>query len=76
MGVGGSFDVLAGEVSRAPRSMQNAGFEWLYRIYQEPKRMWWRYFSTNAVYAGLLGKALLHQAVRGKHLSNNAKGAL
>jgi hypothetical protein len=38
--------------------------------------MWWRYFSTNAVYAGLLGKALVRQAVRGKHLSNNAKGAL
>lgn len=76
MGVGGSFDVLAGEVSRAPHSMQSAGLEWLYRIYQEPKRMWWRYFSTNAVYAGLLGKALVRQAVRGKHLSNNAKGAL
>ncbi|MES1154822.1 MAG: WecB/TagA/CpsF family glycosyltransferase, partial [Pseudorhodoplanes sp.] len=42
MGVGGSFDVLAGEVSRAPDVMQKTGFEWLYRVYQEPNRMWWR----------------------------------
>lgn len=73
MGVGGSFDVLAGEVSRAPRSIQNAGLEWLYRVYQEPKRMWWRYLSTNAVYAGLLGKEFVSQAVRGKISPNNAK---
>jgi N-acetylglucosaminyldiphosphoundecaprenol N-acetyl-beta-D-mannosaminyltransferase len=66
MGVGGSFDVLAGHVSRAPRGMQRAGLEWLYRVYQEPKRMWWRYFSTNAVYAGLLGKEFVIRNVRGK----------
>jgi N-acetylglucosaminyldiphosphoundecaprenol N-acetyl-beta-D-mannosaminyltransferase len=66
MGVGGSFDVLAGHVSRAPRAMQNAGLEWLYRVYQEPKRMWWRYVSTNAVYAGLLGKEILSAKFRGR----------
>ena len=33
---------------------QRHGFEWLYRIVQEPRRMWWRYLSTNAVYAGIL----------------------
>jgi N-acetylglucosaminyldiphosphoundecaprenol N-acetyl-beta-D-mannosaminyltransferase len=46
--------------------MQSAGLEWLYRVYQEPKRMWWRYLSTNAVYAGLLGKELVTRTVRGK----------
>jgi N-acetylglucosaminyldiphosphoundecaprenol N-acetyl-beta-D-mannosaminyltransferase len=66
MGVGGSFDVLAGLVSRAPRAVQNAGLEWLYRVYQEPKRMWWRYVSTNAVYAWLLGKELIARNLRGK----------
>ncbi len=66
MGVGGSFDVLAGHVTRAPRAMQKAGLEWLYRVYQEPKRMWWRYFSTNAVYAGLLGKELVSKTLRGR----------
>lgn len=54
MGVGGGLDVLAGKVSRAPTWMQNAGLEWVYRIYQEPSRMWWRYASTNAVFAWML----------------------
>lgn len=46
-GVGGSFDVMAGLVSRAPRWMQRAGLEWLYRVIQEPRRMFWRYAKTN-----------------------------
>ena len=40
MGVGGSFDVIAGKVKRAPLWMQNSGLEWFYRVVQEPKRMW------------------------------------
>lgn len=54
MGVGGSIDVLAGFTKRAPQWMQSTGFEWVYRIYQEPGRMWWRYVSTNAKFAFLL----------------------
>ncbi len=38
IGVGGSFDVLAGRVPRAPRWMQRVGLEWLYRISREPRR--------------------------------------
>jgi N-acetylglucosaminyldiphosphoundecaprenol N-acetyl-beta-D-mannosaminyltransferase len=63
MGVGGGLDVLAGKVARAPSTLQRFGLEWLYRIYQEPRRMWWRYASTNAVFAGLLGAALLREHV-------------
>jgi len=62
MGVGGSLDVLAGHVSRAPVFVQRAGLEWLYRIYQEPRRMWWRYATTNLAFAGLVGKALIERA--------------
>ena len=54
MGVGGSIDVIAGHVSRAPARMQSMGLEWLYRIYQEPRRMWWRYAKTNTLFAGIL----------------------
>jgi N-acetylglucosaminyldiphosphoundecaprenol N-acetyl-beta-D-mannosaminyltransferase len=54
MGVGGAFDILAGKVARAPLWMQRSGLEWLYRVYQEPHRMWWRYLSTNTIYAALL----------------------
>lgn len=63
MGVGGSFDVLAGHVERAPAAIRQAGLEWLYRVYQEPRRMWWRYATTNTVYAGLLSAALLRRAL-------------
>jgi N-acetylglucosaminyldiphosphoundecaprenol N-acetyl-beta-D-mannosaminyltransferase len=59
MGVGGSFDVLSGRVHRAPLRMQALGLEWLYRIYQEPRRMWWRYARTNMVFAAILGRELV-----------------
>ena len=39
MGVGGSFDVIAGKVDRAPEWMQKRGLEWSYRWIQEPRRM-------------------------------------
>ena len=63
MGVGGSFDVLAGAVSRAPLWMQNAGLEWAYRLYQEPRRMFWRYVSTNISFAALITKELVSRKV-------------
>ncbi|WP_298422815.1 WecB/TagA/CpsF family glycosyltransferase [Rhodoblastus sp.] len=61
MGVGGSFDVLAGAVRRAPEAMQRLGLEWLYRIYQEPQRMWWRYARTNSLFAAILAEAFIRQ---------------
>lgn len=51
MGVGGTFDVIAGKVNRAPFWMQQYGLEWFYRFLQEPRRMWRRYMTTNTVYA-------------------------
>ena len=59
MGVGGSLDVVAGEVSRAPLWMQKRGLEWLYRLLQEPRRMWRRYLVTNTKFAFLLLFALI-----------------
>ena len=47
MGVGGSVDVLAGQVRRAPVLMQRLGLEWLFRMIQEPRRLFGRYLSTN-----------------------------
>ena len=46
-GVGGSFDVFSGKVDRAPKFMQDLGLEWLYRVLQEPRRLWRRYLTTN-----------------------------
>ncbi len=50
MGVGGSFDVVAGKVNRAPLWMQRYGLEWFFRFLQEPKRMWKRYLYTNTMF--------------------------
>ena len=56
MGVGGSFDVIAGFVKRAPSWMQKSGLEWLYRVIQEPKRMWKRYLVGNTQFIILILK--------------------
>jgi N-acetylglucosaminyldiphosphoundecaprenol N-acetyl-beta-D-mannosaminyltransferase len=54
MGVGGTFDVVAGKVRRAPAWMQRMGLEWLFRVIQEPRRMWRRYLVTNTRFLGML----------------------
>ena len=43
IGVGGTFNFIAGRVKRAPRWMRRSGLEWIYRIIQEPGRLWRRY---------------------------------
>lgn len=53
-GVGGSFDVLAGDLRRAPPRWQRAGVEWLYRLLQEPRRLWQRYLVTNTLFVGMV----------------------
>lgn len=43
LGVGAAFDFVAGTLKRAPRWMQRWGLEWLHRLLQEPRRLWYRY---------------------------------
>jgi len=57
LGVGGAFPVFAGVASRAPLFMQNTGLEWVYRLYQEPKRLFKRYLFTNSIFLFLVLKA-------------------
>ena len=47
VGVGAAFDYLAGNINRAPEWMQKANLEWFYRLCQDPKRLFKRYFVTN-----------------------------
>jgi N-acetylglucosaminyldiphosphoundecaprenol N-acetyl-beta-D-mannosaminyltransferase len=61
-GIGGSLDVLAGKVERAPESWQRLGLEWLYRVKQEPRRLWRRYLVTNSIFLGLVLKELAGRA--------------
>ncbi|MBE9181198.1 WecB/TagA/CpsF family glycosyltransferase [Oculatella sp. LEGE 06141] len=51
IGVGGSFEVISGRKQRAPYWMQEVGFEWLYRLMQEPRRLGKRYLTTNSQFA-------------------------
>lgn len=60
MGVGGSIDVLAGRRKRAPRWMQRAGLEWLFRLLQDPRRLATRYLVGNTRFAWLV----LREALR------------
>lgn len=54
MGVGGTFDVVAGLVKRAPLWMQKCGLEWFFRLIQEPQRMWRRYLVEDMAFFGLV----------------------
>ncbi len=69
-GVGGSFDVLADKVRRAPALWQRLGLEWLYRVKQEPRRLWRRYLITNTLFIFLVAKQLLRQM--GAHTAKRA----
>jgi N-acetylglucosaminyldiphosphoundecaprenol N-acetyl-beta-D-mannosaminyltransferase len=59
MGVGGSFDVLAGHVRRAPLWVQSLGMEWSWRLLMEPRKMWRRYLTTNTEFLWLAGREIV-----------------
>lgn len=63
-GVGGGFDVYGGKVARAPVLIQEVGLEWVFRLVQEPRRLWRRYYDTNTAYAGLLFRELRNRWAR------------
>lgn len=69
MGVGGSFDVVAGLTRRAPRIMQVTGLEWMFRLSQEPRRMFKRYLIGNSKFVWLTAKALM------KNIFEKARGS-
>jgi len=50
VGVGAAFNFHAGVVKQAPRWMQKRGLEWLYRLSQEPQRLWYRYLFYNPLF--------------------------
>lgn len=59
VGVGAGFDYFAGNISRAPMWMQKTNLEWVYRLLQDPKRLFGRYWHTNT-------KFIWNAMVRGK----------
>ncbi len=65
-GVGGLFDFMAGNVRRAPLWIQRLRMEWLYRLLQEPKRMWRRYLVGMPIFLLRVGR----QWIAGARVSN------
>ena len=59
VGIGGALPVMIGAQKRAPRWMQNAGLEWMYRLRQEPRRLFKRYAITNTTFIWLLARQYL-----------------
>ena len=61
IGVGAAFNFLAGTVRRAPKWMQKCGIEWLFRLCEEPRRLWRRYLIGNPTFLWLVGKELIRR---------------
>ena len=59
IGLGGAIEVYAGIKDRAPEWMQKYSLEWFYRLIQDPKRLWKRYFITNSLFIALFIKQLI-----------------
>jgi N-acetylglucosaminyldiphosphoundecaprenol N-acetyl-beta-D-mannosaminyltransferase len=59
IGIGGVFSVYAGELKQTPKFIQKTGFEWLFRLIQEPRRLWKRYIYTIPVFIWLALKQIL-----------------
>jgi N-acetylglucosaminyldiphosphoundecaprenol N-acetyl-beta-D-mannosaminyltransferase len=61
VGVGGSFDIIAGKTKHAPVWISKMGMEWFYRFIQEPRRMWKRYLVTNSLFLWLVVKEIFRK---------------
>ncbi len=70
LGVGGAFEVYAGLKKRAPLWMQKVALEWLYRLWQDPNRLFKRYVVTNSLFVFLLLRQLLHMRFTEKKLTD------
>lgn len=65
IGVGGLFDYYSGRIPRAPLWMRRLGLEWLFRLIQEPRRLWRRYVVGNAVFLSRIGIDWLRARIKG-----------
>ncbi len=54
IGVGAAFDIHAGVINRAPKFLRSTGFEWTYRLFKEPGRLWRRYQTNNPRFVALV----------------------
>ena len=72
-GVGAAFDYIVGSIKRAPKWMQKNGLEWLFRLFQDPRRLWKRYLITYPKFPWLLIKEYLKSRNQNR-VENPGKG--
>lgn len=70
VGVGAAFDFLAGVKPQAPKLVRRMGFEWLFRLSSEPRRLWKRYLRQNPRFVVLFGRQLFRARIRGHGLED------
>jgi N-acetylglucosaminyldiphosphoundecaprenol N-acetyl-beta-D-mannosaminyltransferase len=70
VGVGAAFDFIAGTKKEAPPWIQRSGLEWLFRLWEEPRRLWRRYIFNNPAFVVLLAKQIAFQRL---NRGNNSK---
>jgi N-acetylglucosaminyldiphosphoundecaprenol N-acetyl-beta-D-mannosaminyltransferase len=63
LAVGAAFDYIAGNITRPPRWMQRVGLEWLFRLVQEPRRLFRRYLVHNSLFCLMLAREMLHKRI-------------
>jgi N-acetylglucosaminyldiphosphoundecaprenol N-acetyl-beta-D-mannosaminyltransferase len=73
IGVGGALPVLIGDLKRAPMWMQRHSLEWVYRLMQEPTRLFKRYLVTNTIYLYLVISTKIHLMLLGNRFWNEAE---
>lgn len=69
IGVGAAFDFHTGRVKQAPRWMQESGLEWLFRLIQEPRRLWRRYLINGGEFVWNVAIERLRLSRVGNHRS-------
>lgn len=85
IGIGGTLDKIGGHLKRAPTWMQKAGLEWLHRLFQEPKRLWKRYFvdlvkfsymATPLIFVDLMNRLLIKPFFKGVEANSHGVSLL
>ena len=74
IGVGGSFEMISGRVKRAPLWMHDAGLEWLFRLVQEPRRLWRRYCIGNLEFLAIVFATYCRQQLERRRGLLSGKG--
>jgi N-acetylglucosaminyldiphosphoundecaprenol N-acetyl-beta-D-mannosaminyltransferase len=72
IGVGAAFDFIAGTKAEAPSWIQRAGLEWLFRLTQEPRRLWRRYIYNNPMFVVLLARQVLANRLTARGRTNRS----